>query len=61
VSKHSHASYGEADDVADALDNEDDPMVLRAALINALRKIARLERRLAATHNAVCALEGNPK
>lgn len=47
MSRHSHASYGEPDDVADALDDESDPMILRAALINALRRIANLERALA--------------
>lgn len=57
MSRYSHASYGEADEVADALDDETDPMILRAALINALRKIARLERRLEATH----ALVTNPQ
>lgn len=43
MSRHTHASYGEPDEVADALDDETDPLVLRAALINALRRIARLE------------------
>jgi hypothetical protein len=43
---HTLASSGQAVEVADALDigsNGTDPMILRAALINALRRIDRLE------------------
>lgn len=58
--RHTLATHGMPAEVADALDvasNGEDPAILRGALINALRCIARQEHRMSDLEAKVAALD----